>query len=400
MSPSPGPIPSAGRSRGVGLAVALCGALLVALALRVDRRWTDIHMTRYFCAEYPRQLLRGSILRWAGIAAGALLLLASPRAARWAAGRSPSAIANAALRVVLAAVLGLLASDAVLRWARYRDPAGPPVYHFEPDSEGDDLLVYRPIPSHVTELAAGDRRLRFVIDSNDWRVRSEEDVVDFARPTVIFTGESIASGFGLNYEETYPFQVSQDLGVQPVNVAVQGYGNDGAYLRLYDALPRFQHLVATVTLVNQRMIERNVWPDRPHIVLGEDGSRTIEPVQNVDGWLARSPLLHLASNIVHSDEGLRRARAYILATARETREHGALPLFVYTNFLSACLPDETGAPSLERYLFDGLDVIDVRVDLGADTYDPVIVHPNAQAQRKLAEAITRSLREHGVGGGP
>jgi hypothetical protein len=377
--------------------VALVGVLLIVLALRVDRRWTDVHMTRYFCAEYPRQLVRGTILRWVGIAAGALLVLSSRHAARWAGGRTPRAIALAVLRVVLAAALALVVSDGVLRFVGYREPVGPPVYHFEPDSEGDDLLAYRPIPSHVTELDTGGRHLRFVIDANGWRVRSAEDVVDFARPTVIFTGESMASGFGLNYDETYPFLVGRELGVQAVNVAVQGYGNDGAYVRLYVALPRFQHPVATVTLVNQRMIERNVWPNRPHVLLGADGSRTTEPVQNVDGWLARSPLVHLSSNVVHSEEGLRRARAYFMATARETRDRGAFPLFVYTNFQTACLPDETGAPSLERNLFDGLDVVHVRVDLGDDTYDPVIAHPSAVAQEKLAEAITRALREHGVG---
>ncbi|MFZ0214542.1 MAG: AMP-binding protein, partial [Candidatus Dormiibacterota bacterium] len=46
--------------------LALCGALLVALAWRVDRHWTDIHMTAHYCAESPRDLARGAVLRWTG----------------------------------------------------------------------------------------------------------------------------------------------------------------------------------------------------------------------------------------------------------------------------------------------------------------------------------------------
>ncbi|HEY3818647.1 MAG TPA: hypothetical protein VGL81_15850 [Polyangiaceae bacterium] len=398
MSSPVRPPGSALRAAAVGVAVAAGGALLIGLSWCVDRRWTDIHMTEHYCAEYPAELARGTVLRWTGIVLGVLMLALSRHAARWAARHSGRQVLGAVLRISVAAVLALFASDAVLR-LRDKGRVVPSVFHYEPDSQVDPLLVYRPIPSHVTEVDAGDRHLRFVVDANDWRVRSTDDVVDFARPTVLFTGESMGSGFGLNYEETYPFRVGQSLGLQVVNVAVQGYGNDGAYVRLHDALPRFEHPVATVTLVNQMMTERNVWPDRPHLLLGDDGSARTEPVRNMDGWFARSPLWRFASSVVHSDEALRRARTYIAATAGETRRRGGFPLFLVTDFRVACLPDETGAPSLERYLFEGMDVAHVRVDLGEETYDPIIKHPNAAAQEKLAEAVTRALREHGVGEG-
>jgi hypothetical protein len=382
----------------VASALVLGGVLLVVLGVRVDRRWTDIHMTNHFCAEYPKELNRGTALRWTCIVIGALIVAGSPLAGRWAGGRSWRQVGSASSRIVVAAVLALFAADEVLRLRGYKDPVAPPIFHFEPDSEGDPLLVYRPIPSHVTEIDVGDRHLRFVIDANDWRVRSTDDVVDFARPTVLFTGESMASGFGLNYDETYPFRVGQELGLQVVNVAVQGYGNDGAFVRLHDALVPFEHPVATVTLVNQMMIGRNAWTDRPHLLVRDDGSLFTEPARSADGWFARSPLLHIAASVVHSDEALRRARMYIQATARETRARGGFPLFLFTDFRVPCLPDETGVQSLDRYLFEGLDVVHVRVDLGEDTYDPVISHPNAVAQARLAEAVSRSLREHGVGG--
>jgi hypothetical protein len=382
----------------VASALALGGALFVILGARVDRRWTDIHMTTHFCAESARELNRGTALGWTGIVVGALIVAASPLVGRWAGRRSWRQVVSTTLRIAVATVLALFAADEVLRLRGHEGPVVRPVAHFEPDSEVDPLFVYRPIPSHVTEMDVGDRHLRFVIDANDWRVRSPDDVVDFARPTVLFTGESTASGFGLNYEETYPFRVGQDLGVQVVNVAVQGYGNDAAFVRLHDALVPFEHPVATVTLINQMMIDRNAWPDRPHLLVRDDGSLFLEPIRKEDGWVARSPLLRIASSVVHSDEALRRARMYIQATARETRARGGFPLFIFTNFRVPCLPDETGVQSLDRYLFEGLDVVHVRVDLGEDTYDPVISHPNAAAQAQLAAAVSRSLREHGVGG--
>ena len=396
MPPSVGADGSHRRAKAAGVAVGLCGVALIALGLRVDRRWIEIHMTARYCAEQPGDLVHGTVLRWTAIAAGVFLLVVLRRAARWAERKTLGEMAGMVLSIVAATALALLVSDAVLRRKEHKAP-GPSVLHYEPDSEGDPLLIYRPVPSHVTEVVVADRHLRFVIDANDWRVRSTEDVVDFARPTVIFTGESVASGFGLNFEETYPFDVGQDLGVQVVNVAVQSYGNDGAYVRMHEALPRFEHLVATVTMVNHFMIDRNVWADRPHVLVSDDGSLTVEPVQDESGWLARSPLLRLARNLVHSDEALRRARMYIAATARETRARGAFPLFVLANVHDQCLPDETGAPSIERNLFEGLNVDHVRVDLGEDTFDRVVWHPNGVAHRKIADAITQSLRARGIG---
>lgn len=299
-------------------------------------------------------------------------------------------------RIAAAAALALVTSDLVLRWKLKPPPPPKPLLNYEPESEGDPKYVYRAIRSHVTERHVGDKVLRFFIDANGYRRQSLDDVVDFARPTILFTGESVASGFGLNYEETYPFMVGEQLGVQAVNVAVQGYSSDWAYMRLSEELPRFQQPIATVTLVHHMLVDRTMWPDRPHWIVGDDGTKTLIPRKDDDGWLARSPLLGLFSNLYHSDEGLRRMRSYIRATARETRARGGFPLFVLTNCGTPCLPDETGASSIDHTLFDGLDVIHVRVDMTDDVFDWSIGHPNRVGQAKIAEAIEKVLREHGV----
>jgi hypothetical protein len=381
----------------MALAVALGGAALFASAYRMDRHWIEIHMTPHSCAEHPAELVRGNMVRWAGLVTGTLLLVASPFVLRWARRRTPRDVASSALSITAAALLALVASDLVLRWRAKPPPAGQPLWHYEPDSEGDPEFVYRAIRSHVTEPRVGDKVLRFVIDANGYRVRSLDDVVDFERPTILFTGESVASGFGLNYEETYPFMVGEHLGVQSINVAVQGYGSDWAYMRLSEELPRFKHVVATVTLLHHMLVDRNVWTDRPHWLVDDEGTHTLVPrKEDDDGWLARSPLLHLFSDVYHSDEGLRRTRSYITATVRETRAHGGFPLFVLTNCGMPCMPDPTGAPSIERTLFDGLDATHVRVDMTDEVFDPAIGHPNRNGQARIAEAIETALRAHGI----
>jgi hypothetical protein len=377
-----------------GLAVALVGLTLVVWAYRIDRHWIDIHMTTHSCAEYPKELTRGRVVRWVGLISGALLLFAAPFAGRWARRRGPRELATRAVGVLAATFLALLVSDGVLRWRNKPGPPGLRVFHYEPDSEGDPRYVYRPIRSHVTGCRVGDKTLRFVIDANGYRVPSTDFEVGFTRPTILLTGESVASGFGLNYEETYPSMIAGRLGVQTINVAVQGYGSDGAYMRLSEELPRFEHLIATVTMVNHMMVDRNVWPDRPHLVIEEDGSRKNEPVKDTTGWLDRSPLLRLITDVYHSDEGVRRTRSYIEATAVESRARGAFPLFVLTNCGTRCMLDDTGAPSIEHTLFDGLDVEHVRVDIPDDYFDVSIGHPDRRAQALIADAIERALREH------
>jgi hypothetical protein len=380
---------------------ALLGIALLAMAWRMDRRWIEVHMTPYCCAEYAWQLARGRFARFVcGVAGALLLVVASPLAARWAARRSAREIAMATVRVLVAAMLAVVVTDVVLRIRRStRKPGAPLVLaHYEPETEMDDRFWFRPKRNTTTEMKVGDKLLRFVIDDHGCRLRSETDRIDPARPSILFTGESIASGFGLNYEETYPSMLAERLGVQAVNVAVQGSALDSAYARLADELPRFSRPLATVTLVMQMAIERGTWWHIGHVVFDEDGVERFDPSEP-DSWYKRSPLRELLfETLYHSDERLRRARAIFRATARDAKARGAVAVFLLTNCGTSCLPDETGASSIDRILFEGLDVVHVRVDLDDKTFDYRIGHPDVRGHRLLADAIERALREHGVTG--
>ena len=392
-----GPLSDRPRARwAVEILVALGGVLLVVWAWRADRRWFEIHTMPVFCAEHPGQLVRAAIERWIAGGVGVLLLfVVRPRAGRWARRHSAREIAGAAARVFGAVLLALVVTDGVLRLRKSTPPTT--LLHYEPDSEGDPRFTYRARRSHVTEHVVGEKKLRFVIDANGYRVRSKDEIVDHARPTILFTGESVASGFGLNYEETYAAMVADGLGVQSVNLAVQGYGSDYAHVRLAEELPRFSHPLGTVSLVMHMLVDRNVWPDRPHFVIFEDGTSRFVPAED-QRTKFNSPLLDVFRRLYHSEEGLRRTRALMVATARESLARGALPLFLLVNCGTPCLPDETGAPSIERTLFEGLDLAHVRVDLNNDVFDFSIGHPSARGHRQIADAVERALRERGIVG--
>lgn len=379
----------------VEVGVALLGALLVLWAFRVDRDWFEVHTTPHYCFDAPGQPDNARIVRCVGVVCGLLVLLvARPMAGRWARRHSGSEAALFVASLVAATLPALWVSDWCLRQKK-PTPPGPPPLNYKPDSEGDPEYVYRPIRSHATEHTIMGRGVHFATDENGFRVPSPDYHVDLARPSILFTGESITSGFALPYDETYVSMVGRDLGVQTVNMGVQGYGNDQAYMLLHGALPRFAHPLATVTLVLNIEIERNTWLDRPHFVVRDDGTWTFEARAD-EGWLATSPVRKLFEQFYHSGEALRRARSTIRATVKDSVAHGAFPLFVLTNSGGMCLPDDTGNPSIERILFDGIDVVHIRVD-NEDVWVPEIEHPDVRGHRRIADAIEGALREHDVG---
>src|SRR6266567_4104472 len=105
----------------------------------------------------------------------------------------------------------------------------------------DARLGWSYFPGRTTWTRVGGRPVAYAIDADGDRARSSDARVDPTRPTLLFAGESIAFGYGLPYDETFVHLVGAELGIQTVNLAVVGYGNDQAYRRLRDALPRFAH---------------------------------------------------------------------------------------------------------------------------------------------------------------
>ncbi len=132
-------------------------------------------------------------------------------------------------------------------------------------------------PSRTDVETISGRNIRWAFNREGIRVLNQDDQPDPARPTILFTGESIADGWGLDYPETDAALIAARRGVQCVNLAVNSYASDQAYLRLIDAMPRYQRLLATVTIFIPVQLGRNLHDDRPRLVLGPMGELDFKP---------------------------------------------------------------------------------------------------------------------------
>jgi hypothetical protein len=378
----------------VEVCVGLTGLALLAGAWLANWHWYEVHATWCYCAEVGRQV--GLWRFWrvvTAVAGAALLLVARPALGRHATRTPARSLLAWSGRVGGAVVLALVVSEMVLHAWPPRRKRGP---YLDAVWEPDDRYAWRPVSSRITEHRVAGRMVRFVTDENRYRVRSAEARIDFARPTILSTGESVASGYALDYDETYAAMLADRLGVQVANLAVTAYANDQAYLRLVDELPRFARPLATLTIVLPLALDRDVTPERWHLVPSSSQGLTLEPAAE-STLLGQSRLLSLFGDVtgLHSDAAIPRIRAIMEATARASLQRGAFPLFILLDW-PTCLPDGSGAPSIERTLFEGLDVTHVRVHLPREDYDQTMYHPNAEGHRAIADAVERVLVERGA----
>jgi hypothetical protein len=359
--------------------VAAIGVALLACALEANQRFLDRHFVPSFFLPHHSYVVIQTIVRLAmGIVGAWLALIARPRAGRFAA-RTPAR----AFQIVIAGVLALGASELLLRYVHLR-PAEWLSAADEPRRQVDPRLGWTWIPARIGHKNIGGRVVAYAIDPAGYRVQRVEEPVDPARPTILFTGESVMFGEGLTWEESIPAQVGVMIGMQTANLAVHGYGNDQAYMKLEMELPRFRRPVAVVSLFMTDLFGRNLDQDRPH--LGPSLVR-LPPEQ-------RSRLPSLAKLLVPYrtdktvDRGVTVTREVFRATNELARAHGATPLLVVLQFGH----EEQAEQMLRRRILDdaGLPYLFVEVDSAWRL--PWDRHPNAHAARTIANAISAQLR--------
>ena len=358
--------------------VVLTGIGLILLAIVLTQRWFDSHLLPSFYLMRRWYVFLESSARVALALLGVwLLLVARPRIGRLAAER-PSAIVAAAIAAVLAIGAGQLA----LRWLH---PSTQWLLaSIEPLRRPDPRLGWTFVPSREGHKTVGGRTIAFAFDAAGYRVRRVNEPVDPARPTMIFSGESVMFGEGLNWDETIPAQVGALMGVQSANLAVHGYATDQSYLRVESELPRFQRPVALVTLFMTALLGRNLDDNRPHL-----GPGLV--------WLpavAHTRLMSLATLIVPYrrettiERGIAVTGQVLRATAALATSRSATPLIVVPQFNRE---DEIERALRRRILDDaGLPYVFVEFDDGWRI--PGDLHPNAPTARRIAMAIADRLR--------
>jgi len=365
------------------IAVAGFALALLAGALAADQAWFDRHFLPIFAVRRPVMIAAEQGLRGFVILAATMLLLIRRPIARLLSRAS----AGGTLRVILAGALALGTAELVLRVHPLRPHDADP-FELEPRRQPDPRLGWRFVPSRFVVAREAGRAVSYSFDAAGDRVAAPGAKVDAARPTLIFTGESIVAGFGLAWEETIPAQAGAALGIQSANLAVSDYSNDQSTLRLAAELPRFQKPAAVVTLFMPSLLDRNLLTNRPR-----RGPGLV--------WHAPEQQLRLAAllrwlvpyrSAATIDEGIMRTRDSLGALVQLACMRGAQPLIVVPQFGEAS-PQED---ALRRRVLDerGLPYVVIRLDPA--WHLPGDAHPDARGARAIAAAVVARLRQGGA----
>ncbi|EJL28856.1 hypothetical protein PMI01_03433 [Caulobacter sp. AP07] len=366
--------------------MAALGAALVVWALVADGAWMDRHILPDFYTPRATQAL---VLLGFRVASGglglALILWIRPRAGRLFARVPLVRLARDAAPVAVAVGLSLVFCEVLLShlpWLRAQDT---PALR-EPLRRRDAQLGWVLEPSRQGVGGLGGRSIAYAIDAAGHRVRRPGDAVDPARPTILFTGESIMLGHGLTWEESIPARVEALTGVQSANLAVEGYATDQAYLRLRQEWPRYRRPVAVVSLFMPSLFRRNLDADRPRLDSGlawrppDAAPRLVQ--------LARRAIPYRSDAEI--DRGVAMSRAALADTVAMARRRGATPLIVVPQLA----PETAAERALRRRVLDEAGLPYVMVTLDPGWRLPSNRHPDARAARVIAGAIAAYLQAH------
>ena len=347
-------------------------------AVAANQQWFDRHFLPAFFVSRQSYVWIESIGRVGAATIGiGLVALVRGRAGRLV-GRHPLLVLNIVVAIVLAFGVSEVILSALHSHAADQEPFGQ-----EPRRRIDARLGWTFVPSRTVEHLESGRRVRYAFDAHGYRVRQLDDPVDFARPTLVFTGESMIVGEGLTWDESVPGEVGAMLGMQSANLAVSAYATDQAYMRVQAELPRFQHPAAVVTVFAPTLFDRNMDSDRPHL---GPGLVWRPPVK-------RWRLLEIVRLVVRYrkeetiERGIAVTRGILQATTDLARSRGATPLIVVPQFV----PEPPEEQRLRQRILDGSGLAIVRVELNEAWRISGDGHPDARAAHAIAEAIAARL---------
>jgi hypothetical protein len=374
----------------------LVGAVWLALAWRCDGTWFQRHV---FLPYYFAPPTRGAAwLRGAAAMLGLGLFLGGPTIGR----RVQLLMRDASgpglwVASLVALVAAVPAAEWALRLAHISwRPAGSARYELKVGHR-DPRYGWIADASRLTRLTVNGRPYSYAVGPAGLRARGPHDEPDLGRPALVVTGESIASGYGLAYDETFAARCGRDLGLEVVDVAEGGYGVDQAYLRVVDLLPRVRHPVALVTVFVVNELGRSLRDDRPRLVLDGVDRLTLWPPAS--GFLARTQLGQLIHDRIPyaGNAALARSRALartvFVMTARAARARGARPLFVIVSPGSPRTLDAHPEAAIIRELFVDSGLPYLVVDLDATERFDVDGHPNPAGASRIAAEIEAALRK-------
>jgi hypothetical protein len=359
----------------------LLGLALVRGAILADQAWFDRHFLPVFFVSRPRVLFGRACARLFVASLGLILaLIVRPWVGRGVERRSPAELWSGAARMLLAVVLAAGVSELALRaaFSRATEEAPP---NEEPLRRHDTRLGWVFVPSRIGHIVIAGRPVDYAFDAGGFRVPVLTRPVDRAKPTIVFSGESIITGFGLRWDETIPARVGAAMGLQSANLSVFGYADDQAYMRLGDELPKFARPRAVVMLFSPGLFFRDFDDDRPHL----DDNRLWRPAVHRPRLIALLRFFAPYKSGEAIDAKIAQAHAQFAALVEAAHGRGAAALIVVPRFGRE---DPTERVIRQRVLA-GLPSVTVELDPRLRLpHDP---HPNAEGARLIAAAITGRL---------
>jgi hypothetical protein len=359
-------------------------------AALADLRWFEHHALMAYCNTNPRISMWTIPLRVLAALFGVVLVAwVAPRSGRWAQGRTNAQLVGSVLMVLVPVCLSFGAAELIVRRAGLA--AQPSLASLVPEVHLDENGWFVNTPSSSKVVTAHGTPVSYFIDARGDRAPDSHTQPDREAPTILIAGESIAFAYDLPYELSCAALLADALGVQVVNVAGVGFGNDQAYDRLANALAWFEHPIATVTFVVPEEMHRNVRNTSSRLGLS-DGALWMIPRPRA--WYTKSQLWRVLDRVLplHTAESIELTHAILRETVRITEAHGARAFFVMTNYGPACLADAEGTPLLARELFRDTGGQHVIVDIPADECaGGTDMHPNEAGERRLTAAILASI---------
>ncbi|MBV9931477.1 MAG: hypothetical protein JO013_11105 [Alphaproteobacteria bacterium] len=369
----------------VQLVAAAAGIALLYAAWCMDRGWAERHFLPAWAYPWETQLRILLALRIAVALAGlAVLLAVRPWAARAArSGRGRQALGSV-IGALLAVALAFVAVELILHTRTWQS-AQERWDNQEPLRARDAAYGWTFVPNHRGAVALHGRTVHYATGPFGYRVAAAGKAPDFAAPTIVFAGESITLGYGLEWAETVPAQVQAMTGVQAVNMAVNAHATDQTLMRLQRELPRFPHPVAVIVPWVPCLFDRNLDTDRPHLDAGLRWHPADPPSTRIVE-LARRAVRYRSDRAIA--EGTAMTQAALRRVIALAGSRGARALVVVPQFL----PESRREAEVRHAVLDAGRIPYLLVPIRPEWRFPVDRHPTPAGARALAEAVARALR--------
>jgi hypothetical protein len=366
------------------LAFVVAGLLMIMLATAASSTWAHDHFLPTWRWSWQFQLRFLLVLRcivavigFALIAVLRPLLVRSIESGRGRETLIAGTMAAFAVAASLVTVEAILASSG---WRSAHEKWGPK----EPLNVSDPIRGWTLAPSHEGSAVINGRTVHYATNAQGYRVRARGDRTDFAKPTIIFAGESILLGYGLEWQDSIPAQVQAISGVQTANLSVEAYATDQSYLRLRQEISRFAHPVAIVLLFMPKLLDRNLDVDRPHLDEHLHWQHAEPPALKIVELTRRITRYRSVSAI---QRGIAMTQAAFQATFELARTHHAQALIVVPEFL----PEDPSEREIRREVLDSRHLPYVLVQIDPSWRIPADLHPDPRAANAIAQMISANL---------